>query len=188
MKKELTKNIREIFERFRTFIDSEIYIPIIFNKKSRNDEIADKIISEIERVMIENLFHSENHKVLIPTVYKVFIIAEDNARFYGILRESLFAKINGFIEKQLRRLSIDTFNNKFVQIRTGEVESGEVLVLPHWENSNSAPDIHFNLNSAQSIAQTLETSLPLFGATFEYSDGDEITLIKPSMKKFYSAE
>ncbi len=188
MKKEITKNIRRLFEKCRTFIDSEIYVPIIFNKRSRNDEISDKIIGEIERAMVENLFHLENHKVLIPTIYKVFINAEDNARFCGILRESLFAKINGFIEKQLRRLSIDTFNNKFVQIRTGNVESGEVLVLPHWENGNSPPDIRFNLNPAPSSTQTWETFPSLFKPDFEYSNCDEITLIRPALKTFFTME
>ncbi|HMS41393.1 MAG TPA: FHA domain-containing protein, partial [Pyrinomonadaceae bacterium] len=68
------------------------------------------------------------------------------------------------------------------------VESGEVLVFPHWENGNSAPEIRFNLNPSKYSVKTSETLPRLFETDFEYSDSDEITLIRPIIKTLFKIE
>lgn len=182
----------EFIHRFRAWADNEEYVIPIFRGKSEGDLFAEKIVREIGEIMEREKFHFQN-RVLIPTLYTVFISQED--AWTGKKKDSLSRKLNDYVENCLRMTSTETFNKNFVQIQTAqEIKKGEIIVKHFWEDSELPVEIRFNgshkTNEQQSedFSENTIISSAIWETEFEYSDVDYETVIRPNLKKLFSLE
>ncbi len=195
MEGALRSNLYELFQKFQCWADNEEYIIPMFRKKSQSDEFAEKIVREIECVMEKEKFRLPKG-VLIPTIYKIYISAEDSREWYGIKRDGLCHKLNNYIENRLRMLSIETLSKTFVQLQTAQdVKQGEVEVTHQWEESSSPIEIRFNKSSQAvneyncgDVSENTIAPAALRQAAFEYADTDYETVVCSDSERLFSLE
>ena len=141
---DVTQRFQEILNRCQSWIDNEKYIPKKFKIKSRSDEFAEKIVHELETVMIREKFCFRNGKIFLPTFYFVEISPADNFEFRGQKRDILGEELNKFVERYLRMFSIESRRTSFVQVvANSKLKKDEIKVIHQWEE-NYSPKISFN--------------------------------------------
>ena len=148
MENDVTMRLQEILYKCQAWIDNETYVPKRFKSKSWSEGFAEKIIRELEAVMIREKFSLQSGKIFLPTFYFIQISAEESQQFFGKKREILSEIINNFVERCFRMMSIETNRQQFVQITANpQLQKGEIKIVHQWEESY-LPKIQVNGQSA----------------------------------------
>lgn len=187
MEGELTKKLQEIIHKCQAWVDDERYIPKKFGTKSQSEEYAEKIRTELESEMVKQKFSFQNERIYLPTKYVIDISEADSLEFGGIKREILISELNKFVERCFRLLSIDYFDNSFIQINTSsELEVGQIKVKHIWEETYQ-PEIVFNnpidANNSSIFDENEKTIIIPNFDSFEENENE--TVVRKNFKRLF---
>lgn len=126
----------EGFRKCRAWLDDEDYIPKKFLGKSWSDRYTEKIITFLEDEIIKQKFSLHGDiKIYLPTKYFVFLNGEDSEQFSGQKKQILLQKLNFFVEKCFKTLSVNYTSNDFVKLFIStNLQKGEIDVTHQWDD------------------------------------------------------